>query len=88
MDPGVARMPAGVALGPVSERVFEILARYTVFPWPVLMAQAQRLGLSPANVQMTDLPELVPLLAAGVERFTSPEKARAARQELESLLAA
>lgn len=85
-DERVARRPGGVELGPLSERVFDVLSRYTVFPWPVMMAQAKRLSLDAAALTPGDLERLLPRLVEGVERFTSPEKASAVREDLERLL--
>ena len=78
-------LPPGVSLSHLSEQVFEVLARYTTFPWPVLSTQCKRLGLDPAFLTSADLRRLIPLLTAGVARFTSPLKGEQARRELENL---
>ncbi len=78
--------PPGVELGPVSAEVFEILARYTVFPWPVLKSQAVRQKLDPEKLRLEDLPRVIDSLARGVERFTSPSVGVAVRRDLEALL--
>ena len=83
---GLSKLPRGVVLGPLSERVFAVLERHTAFPWPVLTVQCKRLGIDPSNVSPTELPALIPLLVTGVERFTSPANAEAVRLELEVLL--
>lgn len=85
-DQALGRRPSGVRLGPLSERVFDVLSRYTVFPWPVMMAQSKRLQIDAASLTAGDLDRLVPRLVEGVERFTSPEKAAAVREELEQLV--
>ena len=87
MDERLTKPPAGVDLGPVSARIFEVLAEHTAFPWPVMKTQAQRLGLDPANLTMTDLRALLDLLAVSVERFTSPRTGAKTREDLERLLA-
>jgi hypothetical protein len=86
MDERLTRLPDGVSLGPLSERVFEVLSRYTVFPWPVMVAQARRLDVSASDLRPAELQRLLPNLAAGVERFTSPEKGEAVRRDLLHLL--
>ncbi len=78
--------PEGEELSEVALRVFEILRKYTGFPWPVLAAQCKRVGLTPETLTVAVLPTLIPYLAAGVGRCTSPEKEVAVRKELILLL--
>jgi len=80
------RPPEGVKLSEVAQRVFEVLRKYTGFPWPVLAAQCKRIGVSPETLSKLALPMLIPHLAAGVGRFTSPEKESAVRLELSALM--
>ena len=80
------KLPPGVTLGPLSRQVFEILARYTAFPWPVMVGQAKRVGQDPTHLTPAGLRQLIPLLSSGVARFTSPQKGDAARADLETLL--
>lgn len=79
------KLPPGIQLGPVAHSIFEILARYTAFPWPVLSAQCKRAACAPESLSLGELRVLIPLLAASVGRFTSPEKEQAVRRELEAL---
>ena len=83
---GVPKLPPGVELSPLSARVFAVLERYTVFPWPVLAAQCKRQGLDPTCLTAADLTAVTIDLATGVGRFTSPEIAQAVERELESLV--
>ena len=78
--------PEGAKLSEVALRVFEILRKYTGFPWPVLAAQCKRVGVTPETLTFAVLPTLIPYLAAGVGRCTSPEKEVAVRKELILLL--
>ena len=78
--------PEGEELSEVALRVFEILRKYTGFPWPVLAAQCKRVGVTPETLTVAALPTLIPFLAAGVGRFTSPEKELAVRKELTMML--
>jgi hypothetical protein len=87
MAGSLTKPPEGVELNALSTRVFAILSKYTAFPWPILMTQAKRCGVDAARLTHADLHELVPHLAAGVERYTSPEKGAATRAEL-TLMAA
>ncbi len=80
------RPPEGTKLSDVAQQVFDILRKYTGFPWPVLAAQCKRIGVSPDTLGRAALPTLIPHLAAGVGRFTSPEKEAAVRKELGQLL--
>jgi hypothetical protein len=79
--------PAGVVLGSLTEQVFDILAGYTAFPWPVLVTQAKRCGVDLAALTPSDLDKLAPHLAVGVERYTSPQKGAAVKAELVALAA-
>lgn len=83
---GLKNLPAGVELGRLSARVFEVLERHTAFPWPVLVAQCKRHGLEPADLSASELETLVPFLAKGVARFTSPANGEHVRRELLQLL--
>lgn len=85
MDEQLTRPPQGIELGELSLRVFEILAEFTVFPWPVLLAQAGRIGAAAQNLEPEDLERLGPRLAEGVARFTSPEKGAAVLERLNEL---
>lgn len=83
-----SKLPSGVALGPLSRAVFEVLAGYTAFPWPVLSAQCKRVGRAAEDISAADLRVLIPALATSVGRFTSPEKESAVRRELLALASA
>jgi hypothetical protein len=85
MDERLTRPPPGVELGELSQQVFDILAEYTVFPWPVLLAQAGRVGADAQNLSHADLERIGPKLAQGVARFTSPEKGAAVLQRIREL---
>ena len=80
------RPPEGTKLSEVALQVFEVLRKYTGFPWPVLAAQCKRVGATPETLTVAVLPTLIPYLAAGVGRFTSPDKEAAVRKELLLLL--
>src|SRR5690606_14272240 len=82
----LSKPPAGVELGSLASKEISVLSEYTAFPWPVMLAQSRRRGVDPARITPDDLRELLPLLSAGVERFTSPQKGEAVRQDLERLL--
>ena len=77
-----SKIPAGVSLSPLATEVFKVLERYTAFPWPILAAQCKRAGTTPIALTEDSLLSLIPLLAAGVGRFTSPEKEAAVQREL------
>lgn len=85
MDGQGNKLPSGVQLGPLSRAVFDVLARYTAFPWPVLSAQCRRAGCLAEAMSVADLRNLIPALASSVGRFTSPEKELAVRRELGTL---
>ena len=83
--PELRQLPLGVTLGPLSLQVFDVLAKYTAFPWPVMVAQCKRCGVDAANLTPASLRQVIPYLSSGVARFTSPQKGDAARRELERL---
>jgi hypothetical protein len=72
-------------LTPFAEKVFDVLGRYTAFPWPIMLAQCKRANVDPAMLRASDLPKVLDFIVEAVERFTSPEKARAVRTELQQL---
>lgn len=78
--------PQGVVFNALSDAVFVILARYTAFPWPVMLAQCKRVSADPANLTKKGLADALQHLATGVARFTSPEKAHKVEIELRALL--
>lgn len=84
MERGLTR-PEG--LSDFSGQVFDVLARYTMFPWPVLKTQAERVGVDPARITPVHLDgPLLDYLAAGVARFTSSAKGDQVRGELAALV--
>jgi hypothetical protein len=79
-------VPEGVVLSPVAREVYLVLQQHTAFPWPVLLTQCKRLGFDVAQLTSSDLTVVLPLLAAGVGRFTSPAHESAVRAGLQALL--
>lgn len=77
-------LPEG--LSPVSEQVLGIVAKYTVFAWPVLTAQCRRSQVDPMHLDKESLGQVVGPLTEGVAAFTSAAKARKFEEELASLL--
>ena len=86
MDENLSRPPSNVTLGELSHAVWTLLAEFTAFPWPVLKTQAARQGVDPADLTVEELRELVPRLAMGVARFTSPQIGEQVERRLEELL--
>lgn len=87
MELGFRKLPDGLDLAPFSRRVFDTLAGYTSFPWPIMQAQSKRVGADPARLSRADLRSLTPLLAEAVGRFTSPEAKASVQAKLELLAA-
>jgi hypothetical protein len=74
-------------LSAVAERVFDVLARHTMFPWPVLKTQCERIGVDPFRLTPASLDgQLLDNLAASVARFTSPAKGAEVRDELAAII--
>ncbi len=80
----MSSMPEG--LSPFSQQVFDILARYTAFPWPVLTAQCRRSSIDPLHLDQETLGKVIGPLARGVGAFTSAAKAREFEEEITLLL--
>jgi hypothetical protein len=78
--------PSDVKLARLSQRVFDVLAEYTSFPWPVMQAQCRRVGVDPTNLSPEDLSAVTDYMAKAVERFTSPETGQKTREALRQLL--
>lgn len=75
-----AKRPADV--GAYAARVLDVLERHTMFPWPLLKTQAERAGLDPSALAADQLRLILDDIEKALARFTSPEKAAVARQEL------
>ena len=88
MEQSLIKPPRDVELRALSAKVFDILARYTAFPWPVLKAQSRRIAATPEDLSISELRDLLEHLVRGVERFTSPETGVRVREDLEALLRA
>lgn len=80
-----ATAPEGMGL--FSRIVFDVVARYTAFPWPILSAQCKRGGVDAMNLDSAGLAKIIPLVAQGVGLFTTPEKATLVSAELTRLAA-
>ncbi|MEM6954271.1 MAG: hypothetical protein AAF411_11810 [Myxococcota bacterium] len=79
-------LPEGVVLSELSQAVYNVLEPHTSFPWPVMHAQARRIGARAERLSLEELRELVPLLSVAVGRFTSEEAAYAVEQGLQALV--
>lgn len=85
MSFGFRSTPADVELNPLSKLVFDVLAKHTSFPWAVMIAQANRIKVDPANLTPPTLRELTPIMAKAVGRFTSQETEVHLNEELGAL---
>ena len=86
MSFGFRKLPEDVTLNDLGQRVFDVLARHTSFPWPVLQAQCKRHGVDPRTLAPEGLTRVVDDLADAVGRFTSPQTKQAVASELRSLV--
>ena len=69
-------------LSSFSKEVFDVVARYTAFPWPIISAQCRRANVDAMNLDRESLGRVVDFISEGVGYFTSPEKATLVRREL------
>lgn len=86
MDSSFRQLPPGVTLNALSGKVYDVLAQFTAFPWPIMLTQCKRVGADPARLTREDLTRALPLIVTGVGRFTDPDKAASTEQELTRLL--
>jgi hypothetical protein len=96
---GVSGAPRGSSLdgrvqnepsGPTSKLTLEVLRelqRFSALAWPLIEAQCTRHGISPDELSRSQLADILPDIEKSLARFTSPEKAKAARERLEQLAA-
>jgi hypothetical protein len=80
----LAKRPPG--LNELSNQVFDVLAGYTAFPWPILEAQAKRADLDAFRLEQPQLRVLIPKLIEAIASFARPEKVEAATAALQRLL--
>lgn len=66
--------------------MLDVLERYTMFPWPLLKTQAERVLLDPVHLDVDALALVLDDLAKSLGRFTSTDKSERARNELNELL--
>jgi hypothetical protein len=85
MESSLTGVPVGVVLSPLAREVFRVLQGHTAFPWPVLSTQCKRHNLDLATFSPADLILVIPHLASGVGRFTSPAHEAAVRRDLQAL---
>ena len=75
--------PAG--LSPFSREVFDLIAKYTMFPWPIMTAQCKRGNVDPMLLDRASLAKVLPFIVEGVGSFTSPAKAQQIQADLTRL---
>jgi hypothetical protein len=72
-------------LSSFSKEVFDVVAKYTMFAWPVLTAQCRRVNVDPMHLDKESLTKIIKFVADGVGLFTSPDKARQIESDLRLL---
>lgn len=78
-------VPPDVQLNELARAVFEVMQRYTAFPWPIFSTQCKRAGVEPGTLTPAELTKIIPALGAGVARFTTPAQEALVRRELQKL---
>lgn len=73
-------------LGRTSFKVYQALAKFTAFPWPIMKSQCRRRGLDPAELSATQLGFVLQDLALAVARFNDMNTGFAARRALVDVL--
>ena len=82
----MSSIPEGVSLSTLGRAVFRVLQAYTAFPWPVLSTQCKRASVDPSTLGRDDLARIIPALASGVARFTTPLNEPLVQRDLRALL--
>jgi serine/threonine protein kinase len=72
-------------LSPVSDKVYDILAKYISMPWAMMQSHCTRLGKDPHNLATADLPVIADALAKAVATFAGQKGSAAMREEIKSL---
>jgi len=78
-------MPDAVAAGPLHERVRAVVAKYSKLADAIVRAQCKAVGRAPESISHADLPTLAANIGRALGMFTSPEKGRAAAEEIRRL---
>lgn len=74
------------ALSDLARQVVEILEDHTALAWTILESHCERAGLVPDALDLADLEGLMPGLAKGVARFSSPEKGEDVTIRIQALI--
>lgn len=64
--------PAG--LGSLSQKVLDVLAHHSWFPWATLATQCKPLGIDPKDLTPSDLDRLIEPVIAALERWAGEEQ--------------
>jgi hypothetical protein len=63
----------------LSRKIHDILAKYSHFPEPILVTQCKRLGKTPRDLSLSDLPQLAEFIKKAISNFSNPQRAEEAR---------
>lgn len=72
-------------LGDISDRVYDLLAKYVSMPWAMMQSHCTRLGRDPYNLKREDVPDIAEALSKAVTPFAGPKGAAALLMELAAL---
>lgn len=72
-------------LGDVSDRVYDLLAKYVSMPWAMMQSHCTRLGRDPYNLKREDVPDIAEALSKAITPFAGPKGAAALLMELAAL---
>ena len=65
-----------VELNPLATRVHDLMAGFTSFPKPILVAQCKHIGKTPSTLEPGDLARLAPYVGNAVALFSNPGKGK------------
>jgi hypothetical protein len=72
-------------LSELSDKVYDLLAKYVSMPWAMMQSHCTRLGKDPYNLQRVDLNEIAEALSRAVTPFAGPKGAATLLSELRGL---
>lgn len=72
-------------LGEVSDRVYDLLAKYVSMPWAMMQSHCTRLGRDPYNLAREDVPDVAEALSKAITPFAGAKGAAALLMELAAL---
>jgi hypothetical protein len=72
-------MPDTTGYNELARKIHDLLTQYSHFPAPILVTQCKRLGKTPLDIALQDLPQLAEYIKKAISNFSNPQRAEEAR---------